>query len=80
MRAIERRLRRLERHRAAEDFDPVEAHRLAVEAYENGEPIPPSFTGEARSIAEAIYSTLRHFDNQWNYEGKLPLEPHEFRS
>jgi hypothetical protein len=60
MRGIERRLRRLERHRAAEDFDAIEVHQRAVEAYENGEPIPESFTGEARSIAEAIYSMLHH--------------------
>ena len=79
MHGTERRLRRLERIRAAEDFDPAEAHRRAVEAYENGRPIPEDMTGEARSIAEAIYSMLHHFDNQWDYEGKLPLEPHEFR-
>jgi hypothetical protein len=79
MRGIEQRLRRLERHRAIEDFDPAEVHRRAVEAYENGEPIPEGFAGEARSIAEAIYSTLHLFDHQCDNDGKLPLESPEFR-
>jgi hypothetical protein len=72
MHRTEQRVRRLERRRAAEQSDPREANRIAVECYDRGLPLPDMLTGQDRVIAEAIYCTLRFYDNQWSDE-PLPL-------
>jgi hypothetical protein len=76
MHRIEQRLRRLERRRALAACDPRAANRIAVECYDRGERLPDTLSPEERKIAEAIYAVLHFYDNQWDYDAKLPLEAH----
>jgi hypothetical protein len=76
-RAIDRRVGRLERRQAAEEFDPVKANKVAVECYDAGLPLPDTLTPPELVIARAIYQTLWYFDRQWSDEPlRLPNVGH----
>jgi hypothetical protein len=83
MRAIERRLRRLERRRRlAEQRDPAEVCDLVLQWYNDKDNVTlPEFTGEEKVIADAMAHMLHisDLDNQWDYSKSLPLELPEFR-
>ena len=69
---FESRVRRLERRRAAQQSDPREASRIAVEVYDAGLPLPDNMSPEDYAIASAVYQLLWFYDHMWTDE-PLPL-------